>query len=178
MMKKMISLITCILFLFSTVSAESSDTCLDANTLQITKDLNLTVDGSVDTIEVLEQKNCPGGCYNGECKPIQSNMPMELYILFSVAGMTLMIIGFFRESDMVIKFVAMGIFFMLGVTSFNLNRIYCEYTSSGWECFVHQYTATNLAYLWFGLGGVMFIYAFIGAVWGTGKKVGEALEGR
>jgi hypothetical protein len=126
----------------------------------------LTVDGSVDVIEVLELKNCPGGCYDGACKPIQSNMPIEIYIFFSLVGVGLMLVSFFKKGDevLMIKWITVVIFTMIGVSSFNLNRIYCEHTSSGWDCFVHQYTATNLAYLWFGLAAVMLIFAIMASI--------------
>lgn len=158
------------------VLPETTNICIDENTLQITKTKLITIDNNETDIQTVEQIYCPGGCAEGECKAVESNMPIEIYIFFSISGIVLMLISFFKTDVLIIKWITVIIFLMLGVTSFNLNRIFCEYTSSGWNCFVHQYRATNLAYLWFGLGAVMLIYAFITSVMQPAKEIAERVD--
>jgi hypothetical protein len=173
MLKKMMFLL--VMLLMPLGIAETIKSCSDANTMYIIKDKNLTIDSNTSTFIISEYVDCPAGCANGECKPIQSSMPIEIYIMFSVAGLVFMIFSFFSKEGwgLVIKWITFIIFVMLGVSSFNLNRVYCENTSSSWTCFVHQYKASNLAYLWFGLALVMFIYAFISNIAQPAQQIAD-----
>lgn len=182
MRKTTFGIIVCIGLLFILLagipvySGESKKTCLDSNTLEISRNQTLTIDGTAQIIEILEDVNCPGGCVNGECKPIQSSMPIEIYIFLCITAISMMFISFFKNDVIIIKWLSVIIFLMLGAASFNLNRIYCEHSSAGWDCFVHKYTGTNLAYLWFGLGAVMFIYAFISSVTKPAQEIVRQIE--
>lgn len=144
--------------------AETTKTCIDSSTLQIIMNKTIAIDDNTTYIETSENVHCPGGCGNGECKSIKSSMPIEIYIFLCLTSVVTMFISFFKPDVLIFKFIALILFITLGAASFNLNRIFCEYTSSGWDCFVHQYTATNLAYLWFGLGAVMLIYAVMSSI--------------
>lgn len=173
MLKKMIIALALILVVPIGFS-QSLKVCSDSNTLNITKEKTLIIEGNSTPFQVIEQVNCPGGCVNGECKAIVSSMPIEIYIFFSIVSISLMILSFLKPDILIIKWVSVIILGMLGVASFNLNRVYCEYTTSGWDCYIHRYMASNLAYLWFGLGLVMFVYAVLSSIIKPAEYVAEA----
>jgi len=175
-MKKIIPILLVLLIALPIANASTNKTCISPNTLQIIENLTLTTDGDAELIEISKEKHCPGGCINGECKPIQSSMPIEIYIFLCATAILIMLISFFKPDILIFKWIAVILFVALGAASFNLNRIYCEYTSSGWECYVHQYMAVNLAYLWFGLGAVMLVYAIISIIWATGMEVAKQTD--
>jgi len=159
-----IKLLITMLLLLSSVYAETIKTCIDSDTLQIITNKTITTDGVAETLDIYEEINCPSGCVNGRCKPTNLNMIVEIYILLSIFGITLMLISFFKSDVLMFKWLSFGVFLMLGLTSFNVNKDFCEYTSSGWVCHVQEYRMLNLAYLWFGLALIMFIYSFIASV--------------
>lgn len=169
-MKKII-LTTMILLLLSTVYAETIKTCIDSDTLQIITNKTITTDGVDEIITVTETVNCPNGCGNGKCKPTNLNMTVPIYIFIAIFGISLMMISFFKSDILIFKWLSVIIFFMLGASSFNINRDFCEYTSSGWSCYVQQYRMVNLAYLWFGLGAIMLVYAFLATIYQPAQNV-------
>lgn len=172
-MNKITVLCICLLISLPGIIAEETSTCIDSNTLQIIKNVTLAVDGVDEVIETTKTKNCPLGCVNGECKPIKSNILTPIYILFCCFGVLMMLVSFLKSDVIIFKWITVILFFLLGVSSFNINTLFCELTSSGWDCFVHQYTATNLAYLWFGLGAVMLVYAIYSSIYQPLQEVAK-----
>lgn len=111
-----------------------------------------------------------------------SNLKMNvpIYIFLSTVGIVFMLISVLygdslrRQGNdiLIIKWITFLIFIMLGITSFNINRDFCEYvTDTGWSCHVQQYKMGNLAYFWYGLGVIMFIYAFYSSVVQPAKEI-------
>ncbi|MHA1302753.1 MAG: hypothetical protein ACTSPI_03515 [Candidatus Heimdallarchaeaceae archaeon] len=168
-----IKIIIIMLLLLSSVYAETIKTCIDSNTLQIITNKTISIDGVAETIDIYEEVNCPSGCVNGKCKPTNLNMIVEIYIFLSIFGVTLMLISFFKSDVLIFKWLSFGIFLMLAITSFNVNKDFCEYTSSGWVCHVQEYRMLNLAYLWFGLALIMLIYSFIASITQPGDFIAE-----
>jgi len=163
-MKNIIFSVIILMMILSSVYAETTKTCIDSNTLQIITNKTITTDGVDEILNIYEETNCPSGCVNGKCKPTNMNMIVEIYILLSIFGILLMLISFLKSDVLIFKWLSVGVFLMLGLTSFNVNKDFCEYTSSGWVCHVQEYRMLNLAYLWFGLALIMLVYSFIASV--------------
>ena len=88
--------------------------------------------------------------------------------------------------------IAMGLFFILSITSMDITVLECELetiqaydTDLGasvcsqnftnvWNCNEYQHVDTGLAYLFSGLGVLMFVYAVVSTfLWSTGTLIEE-----
>jgi len=165
-----------VLLMISSIYAETTKTCIDSDTLRIITNKTITIDGVAETIDIHEEKYCSGGCVNGECKPLKLNMTVEIYIFFCTFGVLMLLISFLKSDVIIFKWLTVMIFLMLGASSFNINRDFCEYTSSGWDCYIQQYSMINVAYLWYGLGTMMLIYAFYYSVVQPAKEIKDKGE--
>jgi hypothetical protein len=176
MKRIMIGVLLSLLFIGIGLS-ETTKTCIDSDTLKITTNKTLTINSDVKEIEEVEEINCLEGCINGECKPTSVNITIPLYIMFSCFGILIMLISFLKSDIIIFKWLSVIIFLMLGASSFNINKDFCEYTGSGWSCYIQQYKMVNLAYLWYGLALVMFIYAFYSSVVQPAKEIRDRPDG-
>ena len=170
-MKNLIISLFILVLIPAIFAGDTQNVCLDTNTLLTTINKTINLDGTLQQLQMTENIHCPYGCDNNECKPAKSNIPIELYLLLSVVAIGMMLFSFIKEDTIIFKWITVILLIMLGISSFNINRVYCEYTTAGFMCFVHEYNSTALVYFWFGLSVVMLIFAFISSIMTPGRAI-------
>jgi len=104
-------------------------------------------------------------------------MLIEIYILLIILGITFMILSFFRKDITVFAFLSFLFFISTGISSFNVEKSYCETNSTvSFMCHKESHNTNPLSFLWMGLGLAMLVYAIIMAFWKGGEELQEALD--
>lgn len=99
-------------------------------------------------------------------------MIIELYIFFWVIAFALMILSFafnaLKYEFILLPFVSMALFFILGINSYDIERQYCDgffnATSAVWNCHDTQTLEVWTGYLAYGFGLVMLAFAIYNAI--------------
>jgi len=162
MLKKIIVLMVLMLIPFGV--ADTLKSCLDTNTLNVTKDKSLIIDGNITTFQVMEEIYCPYGCINNECISTKSGMPIEIYVFLFLLSFGLFVLSFLKEPKGVFVLISMMLFFFLAFTSNNIERNVCDWNGKSWNCYKNSIPETSLVALNSGFGLVSLIYMIFYAI--------------
>jgi len=112
-------------------------------------------------------------------------MLVEVYILFWILGTFFGVLGFIFQSSrgeyLLLPWVATIFFFVIGITSFSIDNVYCgrqsvNATASEWGCYKYMTSDTGLAYTGLGLGSVFLMYAIYSTIQAAGKGLTEGIK--
>lgn len=164
MLKKMIALF--LLFLIPIGMSDTIRNCIDTDTMNITKDKKLIVDGNTTTFQVVEEVYCPYGCENNNCKEA-SVLNMTMFSILFGGSLVMMLISAISGNDT---------FGLIGALIIMLLGVYLAVEGLVIDDILHKNTLIRMVGLALILIGLYTMYAFGASQFGKKGEDDELSE--